>query len=87
MNKLFTENGWSDYVYWETEDRKTLRRINRLLEDISRNRNKGIGKAEPLRGDLSGFWNRRINDKDRLVYKVEEDNIIVLSCRYHYTDR
>ena len=86
MNKMFTENGWLDYIYWETEDRKTLIRINKLLDDIDRNGNEGIGKPEPLIGNLSGFWSRRINDKDRLIYKVEGDNIYILACRYHYSD-
>ena len=85
MNKLFTENGWADYTYWETEDRKTLKRINQLIADIERNGNAGIGKPEPLHGDLSGFWSRRINDKDRLVYAIDEDNIYILACRYHYS--
>ena len=60
MNKLFTENGWKDYVYWQTEDRKTLKKINTLIDDICRNGNEGIGKPEPLSGNLSGFWSRRI---------------------------
>ena len=87
MNKVFTDNGWEDYVYWETEDRKTLKRINTLIEDIERNGNEGIGKPELLRNNLSGFWSRRINDKDRLIYKIEQDNIYILSCRYHYSDK
>ena len=86
MNKMFTENGWLDYIYWETADRKKLKRINKLLDDIVRNGNEGIGKPEPLIGNLSGFWSRRINDKDRLIYKVEGDNIYILACRYHYSD-
>ena len=86
MNKLFTDNGWKDYLYWESEDRKTLKRINKLIADISRNGNEGIGKPEPLTGDLSGFWSRRINDKDRLIYKVEGNDIYILACRYHYED-
>ena len=86
MNKLFTQNAWKDYLYWETEDRKTLKRINSLINDIDRNGNTGIGKPEPLGGDLSGFWSRRINDKDRLIYKIEDNNICVLACRYHYGD-
>ena len=87
MNKLFTDNAWKDYVYWETEDRKTLRRINRLIDDISRNGNSGIGKPEPLSGELAGFWSRRINDKDRLIYRIEGEDICILACRYHYDDR
>ena len=86
MNKLFTDNGWKDYVYWETEDKKTLKRINKLIDDISRNGNEGNGKPEPLSGDLAGFWSRRINDKDRLIYKIEGDDICILACRYHYDD-
>lgn len=84
MNKLFTENGWKDYLFSQTEDRKTLKRINKLLDDISRNGNSGIGKPEPLIGNLSGFWSRRINDVDRLIYRIDSENIYILSCRYHY---
>ena len=69
MNKIFTDNGWKDYVYWQTEDRKTLKKINNLLNDISRNGNVGVGKPEPLSGNLSGFWSRRINDKE-LMKKI-----------------
>lgn len=87
MNKVFTENGWNDYAYWQSEDRKTLRKINQLLEDISRNGNEGIGKPEPLTGNLTGFWSRRINEKDRLIYKTEKENIYILACRYHYRNR
>lgn len=86
MNKSFTDNGWEDYRYWQTEDPKTLKRINKLIEDIARNGNSGIGKPEPLAGNLSGYWSRRINEKDRLVYTMDDDEIIILSCRYHYDD-
>ena len=86
MNKVFTSNGWEDYIYWQTEDKKTLKKINTLLKDIDRNGNEGIGKPEPLIGNLSGFWSRRINEKDRLIYKIDEYNIYILSCRYHYND-
>lgn len=86
MNKAFTAIGWEDYLYWQTEDRKTLRKINTLLKDIERNGNEGIGKPEPLTGDLSGFWSRRINQKDRLIYALEMDQIIIIACRYHYDD-
>jgi len=71
MNKVFTKNGRADYVYWQTEDRKTLKKINQLIEDIARNGNEGIGKPEPLTGNLTGFWSRRINDKDRLIYRTD----------------
>lgn len=87
MTKCFTDNGWSDYLFRQVEDKKTLRKINELLKDIERNCNSGIGKPEPLSGDLSGFWSRRINDKDRLVYRVVDGEIQILSCRYHYSDR
>ena len=86
MNKAFTHIGWEDYLYWQTENRKTLRKINTLLKDIERNGNEGIGKPEPLTGDLSGFWSRRINQKDRLIYALEMDQIIIIACRYHYDD-
>ena len=78
--------GGEDYLYWQTEDRKTLRKINTLLKDIERNGNEGIGKPEPLTGDLSGFWSRRINQTDRLIYALEMDQIIIIACRYHYDD-
>ncbi len=87
MRKCFTENGWQDYLFWQTEDKRTLKKINDLLKDIERNGNVGLGKPEPLSGDLSGFWSRRINDKDRLVYRIEGNEIQVLACRYHYSDR
>ena len=86
MNKVFTSNGWEDYIYWQTEDKQTLKKINTLLKDIDRNGNEGIGKPDPLIGNLSGFWSRRINEKDRLIYKIDEYNIYILSCRYHYND-
>lgn len=87
MRKCFTENGWQDYLFWQTEDKRTLKKINDLLKDIERNGNVGLGKPEPLSGDLSGFWSRRINDKDRLIYRIEGNEIQVLACRYHYSDR
>lgn len=87
MNKAFTDIGWEDYLYWQTEDRKTLRKINTLLKDIERNGNEGLGKPEPLTGDLSGSWSRRINQKDRLIYALEMDQIIIIACRYHYDDK
>lgn len=84
MNKVWTENAWQDYIYWQTEDRKTLKKINRLIEDVSRNGNNGIGKPEPLAGELSGFWSRRIDETNRLVYRIDASNIYILSCRYHH---
>ena len=84
MNKVWTENAWQDYIYWQTEDRKTLKKINKLIEDVSGNGNNGIGKPEPLVGEFSGFWSRRIDETNRLVYKIDSQNIYILSCRYHY---
>ena len=84
MNRAFTETGWADYVYWQSEDRKTLKKINLLLNDIARNGNTGLGKPEPLTGDFAGFWSRRINHTDRLIYTIQGENIIVIACRYHY---
>ena len=86
MLVCFTENGWADYNSWQQEDKKTVKKINELLKDIDRNKYSGLGKPEPLSGDLSGFWSRRINDKDRLIYKVENNEIKVISCRYHYSE-
>jgi toxin YoeB len=87
MNFVFTPNAWEDYCYWETQDRKTLKRVNDLLEDIARHGNQGIGKPEPLLGDLSGFWSRRIDDKNRLIYRIEGEDVQILGCRTHYGER
>lgn len=87
MNKIFADTGWQDYLYWQTEDCKTLKKINQLVNDIERNGNEGIGKPEPLSGNLSGYWSRRINDKDRLIYRIDENNMYILACRYHYGDK
>lgn len=87
MNKslAWTDEAWKDYIYWQVQDKKTLKRINRILDDIKRNDPfEGIGKPEPLKENLSGFWSRRIDDTNRLVYAVDEIYITVISCRYHY---
>lgn len=86
MNKFFTDNAWEDYLYWEKEDRKTLKKVNALILDIERNGYSGLGKPEPLLGNLTGYYSRRINDKDRLIYKIEQGNIFILSCRTHYRE-
>ena len=83
---LFTEDAWEDYLYWQIRDKKILKRINQLLQDIERNGYNGIGKPEPLRGDLSGFWSRRIDDEHRIVYRVTEDRVEIIQCRGHYDD-
>ena len=80
----FTNAAWQDYVWWQTQDRRTLRRINLLVEAVLREPFTGIGKPEPLRENLSGYWSRRIDDSNRLVYAVEDDQIVVIGCRYHY---
>ncbi len=84
MRLVFTSHGWSDYLHWQSVDKKTLKRINRLIEDTLRNPFAGIGKPEPLRHVLQGCWSRRIDGEQRLVYMVEDDDIIVLQARYHY---
>ena len=86
MRKTWTEQGWDDYLYWQTQDKKTLRRINDLVKDIERNGiASGIGKPEPLKGDLQGFWSRRIDDKNRLVYNQAVDGALcIVTCRGHY---
>jgi toxin YoeB len=81
---VFTAAAWDDYLYWQGQDRKTLRRINALIQDTLRNPFRGIGKPEALRENLSGFWSRRIDDTHRLVYTVEGDALAIVACRYHY---
>jgi toxin YoeB len=80
----WTAEAWKDYLYWQTQDKKTLKRINKLLDATLRDPFEGIGKPEVLKENLSGFHSRRIDDTHRLVYAVEEKQIIVISCRYHY---
>jgi len=80
----WTDKAWADYLYWQTQDRKTLKRINKLIEDTKRQPFEGIGKPEPLRRNLSGFWSRRIDDTNRLVYAVDNELLIIISCKYHY---
>ena len=77
-------NAWEDYLYWQKENKKNLKRINALIKDISRNPFDGIGKPEPLKGNLSGLWSRRIDGEHRLVYTVDDNGVIILSCRGHY---
>ena len=81
---LFSEDAWNDYLYWQGQDKKTLKRINLLLQDISRNGCEGIGKPEPLKNDLSGFWSRRIDDQNRIVYRISGDEIEIIQCKGHY---
>ena len=81
---VWTAAAWEDYRYWQTQDRKTLKRINALIQDALRNPFEGLGKPEALRENLSGFWSRRIDDQHRLVYAVENGDLAVVACRYHY---
>ena len=87
MNIVFQEQGWEDYVYWETQDKKTIKRINNLIKDIKRNGNEGIGHPEPLKHDLTGFWSREIDEANRLVYRIENGMIEIAECRTHYGDK
>jgi len=80
----WTNAAWSDYLYWQGQDKKTLKRINKLISDVKRTPFNGIGKPEPLKENLSGFWSRRIDDTNRLVYAVTETQLTIVSCRYHY---
>lgn len=81
---VWTLAAWGDYVYWQTQDRKTLRRVNALIQDTLRSPFSGIGKPEPLKENLSGFWSRRIDETHRLVYVVDGADLAIISCRYHY---
>jgi toxin YoeB len=83
-NISFLPEAWEDYVYWQSQDKKTLKRINQLLRDICRNGYEGIGKPEPLAGNLSGWWSRRVDEAHRIVYRIENDTVIVFQCRSHY---
>jgi len=84
MIKLFTDIAWEDYLYWQTTDKKILKKINELIKDIDRNGNDGIGKPEPLKHELEGLWSRRISPTHRLVYKITDEKIYILQCRGHY---
>ena len=84
MRIIFSKNAWEDYVSWQTEDKKTLKKINALIKDIQRTPFEGIGKPEPLKFKLAGFWSRRIDLEHRLVYQVDNSDILIYSCRYHY---
>lgn len=87
MNKVWAPEAWDDYLWWQTQDKRTLKKINALIKDIERSGfSAGIGKPEPLRGDLSGFWSRRIDEQNRLVYRVVGASIEIASCKSHYGD-
>jgi len=80
----WTKEAWRDYIYWQGQDKKTLRRINKLILETQRTPFEGIGKPEPLKENLSGLWSRRIDDSNRLVYVIDDNQLTVISCRYHY---
>lgn len=87
MIKAWDDFAWEDYLYWQTQDKKILKRINQLLRDIERGGHSGIGKPEPLKGNLQGYWSRRIDDTNRLVYRIVDHRIEILQCRSHYRDK
>lgn len=84
MTIKFSSNGWEDYLYWQSADKTILKRINRLIVEIMQEPFEGIGKPEPLKHQLSGFWSRRIDDRHRLVYAIENDTLMIAQCRDHY---
>ncbi|WP_171001487.1 Txe/YoeB family addiction module toxin [Lactiplantibacillus daowaiensis] len=87
MNKLFTDNAWEDYMWLLKNDKQALKRVNLLIKDASRTPFSGIGKPEPLHGNFQGYWSRRVNEKDRLIYGVDEQQITILACRTHYGNK
>lgn len=84
MRKIFSDEAWEEYQYWVNSDKKILRRLNELIRDIDRNGHSGIGKPEPLKHNLEGFWSRRITREHRLIYALEEGAILIAKCRWHY---
>ena len=86
MKKIWFDEAWEDYIYWKMQDKKTIKRINMLLKDIERGNFEGIGKPEPLKGDMCGFWSRRIDDVNRLVYRISGDVMEIVSCKGHYEE-
>jgi toxin YoeB len=83
-NLKFTDEAWNSYIYWQTQDRKTLKRIDDLIKDAQGSPFEGIGKPEPLKHSLSGCWSRRIDETNRLVYELHDEELVIISCRYHY---
>jgi len=84
MKLTFTDEAWDEYLYWQTRDKKILKKINTLIKDVKREPFGGLGKPEPLKHELAGYWSRHITQEHRLVYEVFEESILVISCRYHY---
>jgi len=84
MEIVWQQNAWEDYLFWQKNDKSKLKRINELIRDCQRNKYDGIGKPEPLKENLSGFWSRRIDNEHRLVYKIQDDRLHIIQCRFHY---
>jgi toxin YoeB len=87
MRLIWSDEAWEDYLYWQSQEGNKLRRVNELIKDIRRNGYKGVGKLEPLKGDLSGWWSRRIDEVNRIVYRVRDGHIEIAQCRAHYGDK
>lgn len=87
MKKIWHDEAWGEYVYWQTQDKKTLKKINRLLSDIDRNGYHCIGKPEPLKGNLSGYWSVRIDEKNRIVFRIANDVLEIVECGSHYGEK
>lgn len=87
MHKIWFDRAWEDYLYWQRQDKKTLRRINQLLQDVERNGYNGIGKPEPLKGDFAGWWSIRIDETNRLIFRLVEGRMEIAQCRSHYGDK
>ena len=86
MKKIWFDEAWEDYMYWQMQEKKTLKRINSLIKDIERNGYQGMGKSEPLKGDLQGYWSKRIDNVNRLVFRIHEGILEIISCKGHYDD-
>ena len=86
MKKLWDDNAWEEYLYWQTQDKRTLKKINRLLVDIDRNGYNCIGKPEALKGNLTGYWSVRVDDKNRIVFRINNNNLEILQCGSHYNN-
>ncbi|MCD8295338.1 MAG: Txe/YoeB family addiction module toxin [Clostridia bacterium] len=87
MEKIFSDDAWNDFLYWQEHDKNTYKRILSILKDIERNGNSGIGKPELLRADLAGFWSRRIDQKNRIVYRIDNNQLYIIQCGSHYRDK
>lgn len=86
MKKLWTDRAWDEYLNWQEQDKKTLRKLNKLIKDIERSPYEGIGKPEPLKHDLSGWWSRQIDESNRIVYRIKDNNLEISQCKGHYDD-